>query len=433
MTKPFKVESTDINKLNDIQLTQLLKELLHAEAFKFDIAQRAVEVALNIRVSDGGEDGRIQWEYGPKNTDYIPCRLTMFQNKATSMTPAQYANEIVNSDGTIKQKVDEVLSQSGSYIFFTTQELNTKQKTDNRIQRVRDKLHDLDKSYSDTCDIRIYDAAQIAGWVNQFISTVVSVQHWLGKPSERGLKTYKIWSEHENLSRLPFTPVADREDLIATLRADLPTSKSCFRVMGLSGLGKTRTAFQVFTESDAIQSLLVYVNANHAPNIDALVSDWINLNFKAILVVDNCEYRLHERLVNEIRRESSQISLLTLDYNFDSVSALTRSFKLKQLCHDELLQLLSPVYEERLPDLHRIVSFAQGFPQMAVLLAEARLNEDPRIGELTEDELANKLLWKSGETENSNYLKILQVCSLFDVFGVEKDVEDQLEYIANLV
>lgn len=65
MTKPFKVDSSDVNKLNDIQLTQLLKELLHAEAFKFDIAQRNVEVALNIRVGDGGEDGRIQWENGP--------------------------------------------------------------------------------------------------------------------------------------------------------------------------------------------------------------------------------------------------------------------------------------------------------------------------------------------------------------------------------
>jgi hypothetical protein len=432
MTKPFKIESADINKLTDIQLTQLLKELLHAEALKFGIAQGAVEVALNIRVSDDGEDGRIQWENGPENTDFIPSRITMFQNKATKMGPAEYANEIINSDGTIKQKVDEVLSKGGSYIFFTTQELNTKQKTNSRIKKVRDKLHDLDKSYSKTCDIRIYDAAQIAGWVNQFVPTIVSVQHWIGRPVEQGLKTFDLWGEHENLSRLPFAPVAAREVLIATLRADLPTPKSCFRVMGLSGLGKTRTAFQVFAESEEIKNHLVYVDANHVPKIDALVADWINLGLRAILVVDNCEYRLHESLVKEIRRDGSKISLLSLDYNFDSVSASTKCFKLEQLSHDELLQLLNPVYEKKLPDLYRIVSFAQGFPQMAVLLAEARLNENPKIGELTEDALANKLLWSQRQEENSDELKILQVCSLFDVFGVEKDVEDQLEYIAKL-
>jgi len=46
MTAPFKVESQDINRLSDVQLTQLLKELLHAEAYKFQIAQRSVEVVV---------------------------------------------------------------------------------------------------------------------------------------------------------------------------------------------------------------------------------------------------------------------------------------------------------------------------------------------------------------------------------------------------
>jgi len=434
MTKPFKVDFSDVNKLNDIQLTQLLKELLHAEAFKFDIAQRSVEVALNIRVGDGGEDGRIQWENGPESTDYLPCRLTMFQNKAMEMSKAGYANEILNSDGDIKQKVDEVLSQDGSYIFFTTQELNSKQKLNERITEVREKLHDLKKAYSDTCDIRIYDSAQIAGWVNQFISTIVSVQHWLGKPLERGLKTYEIWSEYKELSHLPYVPVAHREDLILQLRTNLPAPKSCFRLTGLSGLGKTRTAFQVFAEDESIRNLVVYVDANYAPGIDALVADWISLGFRAILVIDNCEYRLHERLVQEVRRESSKISLLSLDYNFETVSAQTTSlYRLEQMSNDELLKLLNPIYQYKLPDLDRIVNFAQGFPKMGVLLAETRLNEDPKIGQLTDDELASKLLWKRGEDENSDYLSILQACSLFDVFGVEKEVEYQLEYIAGLV
>jgi hypothetical protein len=103
------------------------------------------------------------------------------------------------------------------------------------------------------------------------------------------------------------------------------------------------------------------------------------------------------------------------------------------MSNDELLKLLNPIYQYKLPDLDRIVNFAQGFPQMAVLLAEARLNEDPKIGQLTNDDLANKLLWKRGEDKNSDYISILQACSLFDVFGVEKEVEYQLEYIAGLV
>lgn len=431
MATPFIVESNDINKLNDIQLTQLLKELLHAEAFHFGIAQRAVEVSLNIITGDGGEDGRISWEHGPDSTDYIPSRLTLFQNKATDMGPSAYAKEILTESGEIKLMVEQVLDQGGSYVVFTTQELNKRQKQE-RIKKLRESLEEKGKAYANKCDLKIYDASQIASWVNNYISTIVAVQHWSGRPMERGLKTYTLWGEHEDLSRLPFAPVASRTGIIEELKKSLPAPKSCFRLIGLSGLGKTRTAFQVFSEDEAIRSLVVYVDANHAPGIDALVADWVSLNYKAILVVDNCEYRLHDRLVKEVRRESSQISLLTLDYNFDSISAPTICFTLKQMADNELLQLLSPLYRNALADLDRIVGFAQGFPQMAVLLAEARLSEDPRIGTLTEDELAKKLLWGRNETEQPDHLKILQVCSLFDVFGIEKEAEHQLAYISRI-
>lgn len=437
MTKPFNIESADINRLNDIQLTQLLSQLLQSEAYRFGIAQRSAEVALNIRVGDGGEDGRISWSGPPEQTDYLPNRLTMFQNKATDMVPSAYANEIMTSatrdkPSALKPKVEEVLDRGGAYIIFTTQELNSQQK-DERIAAVRAKLREQKKGYADTCEIGIYDASKIAAWVNQFIPAVVSVQNWTGRPIERGLKTYSLWSEHEDLSRFPYAVVDSRKEIIEALSQKLEKPKSCFRIMGLSGLGKTRTAFELIKGNEAISSLVVYVDANHCPNIDGLVSDWVGLNLRAIVIVDNCEYRLHESLAREIRRENSQLSLLTLDYNFDSVSHSTVCFKLNPMADEELLLLLSPAYKEKLPDLRRVVAFAQGFPQMAVLLAEARLSEDPQIGALTEDELANKLLWRRGEAENSEKLRILQACSLFDVFGVEKEAENQLIFIAKLV
>jgi len=432
MPKPFKVESADINLLNDIQLTQLLKELLHAEAYKFGIIQRSVEVALNIRVGDGGEDGRISWQGGVNDTDYIPNRLTLFQNKATEMGPTAYADEIMASRTTLKSKVEEVFSLGGAYVVFTTQELNGKQKSQ-RISAIRKKLRDLNKYYANTCEILIYDAAQIASWTSNFISTIISVQHWIGRPDARGMKTYSLWHGHEELSRLPFVAAASRNDIISSLLSKISEPRACFRIMGLSGLGKTRTAFHIFEEKENLRNLVVYIDANHEPTLDALVADWVSLGLKAILVVDNCDYRLHERLVREIRRIDSQLSLLSLDYNLESVAAPTECFKLDPMTDEELLQLLSPIYKDRLPDLDRVVGFAQGFPQMAVLLAEARLNEDPKIGELTEDELANKLLWGHDEQGSSEDLNILQVCSLFDVFGIEREVEPQLDHIASVV
>ena len=87
MTLPFKIEPEQINQLNQIQLVRLLKDLLHAEAFKFGIAQRAAEVSLNINAGDGGSDGQISWTGTPVETNYLPRNLTMFQSKATDMGP----------------------------------------------------------------------------------------------------------------------------------------------------------------------------------------------------------------------------------------------------------------------------------------------------------------------------------------------------------
>lgn len=436
MTNIFRIDSSDINRLSDIQLTQLLHLLLQSEAFRFGIAQRAAEVALNITVGDGGEDGRISWDNGPEQTDYLPNRLTMFQVKATEMGPQAYANEIMtsatsSSPAVLKRRVEAVLDAGGAYIFFTTQELNNSQKED-RITKVREKLHEQGKGYANTCEISIYDAAKISAWVNQFIPAIVAVQNWVGTPVERGLKTFTQWGEHEDLSRLPFASVASRQAILDTLSTSIENPRSCFRITGLSGLGKTRTAFELFKQNDPLQSLVVYVDATYTPGISALVTDWVTLGLRAIVVVDNCEYRLHENLVREVRRTNSQITLLTLDYNFESVGSQTACFKLEPMPNEELLILLSPVYSNQLPDLDRIVAFAQGFPQMAVLLAEARLSEEPRIGELTEDELANKLLWNHNREENQEKLKILQACSLFDFFGVENEAEDQLAFVAGI-
>lgn len=431
MSTLFKVEPEDIGLLDQYQLTWLLNELLCCEASQFGIPLRYIHVATNINDPDDGEDGRIRWESGPNETDFLTQRYTMFQNKASKMTKGKYANHIVQEKNKhlLKVKIEEVLSAGGTYIIFTTQKLNTKEK-DERITAIRRKLLRLGKEYSNTCDIKIYDASQISNWANKFAAAIISIKTWNGRPLINGLKSYKAWSEDRKLSSFTFISVESREEIITTLKSELLEPKSCFRIIGLSGLGKTRTAFQVFTESEELRELAVYVDASQVPNIDAIVMGWIG-NVSAILIVDNCDYQLHGRLVTEVRRENSKISLLTLDYNMETVSNLTKCFRLTPMSSHEIMQMLTPKYGERLSDLHRISQFAQGFPQIAVLIADARLMDDPRVGELTDDEVVKKLIWRRNEQENDNRLKILQTCSLFDFFGVKVDI--QLQFISDRV
>ena len=432
MTKPFHIESQHIARLDEYQLTQLLKLLLHAEADKYGIAQRAVDVALNIKVGDGGEDGRIEWQGGPASTSYLPNRLTQFQNKATEMGPAACANELITKSGEIKPMVLSVLEQGGCYILFTTQELNKKKKND-RIKKMRAKLSEIKLTNAATVDIDIYDASKIAGWANNFLPAIVSVLYWIGSPLERGLKSFSVWKTASELEEYPYVEVDARKQIIIDFRDLLKNPRECARIVGLSGLGKTRMAFEIFKGDPLLQEHVVYMDAVNIPNIAALLSDWIGSKLKGIVVVDNCDAQIHEKLEKEIFRTDSQLSLLSLDYNLDTVSIKTKQFTLKPLSDSEIKTILEKIYAAKIPDLDRISKFAQGFPQMAVLIAEARLSDDPNIGSLTDDVIAERLLWSKSRPQNEKDEKILKGCALFDRFGVDKEASGEYKFIAKHV
>lgn len=429
MTIPFNVEADHITQLNDVQLTQLLNVILNAEAIKSGLAQSAVDVALNIRVGDGGEDGRIKWSGGIERTSFIPNRFTLFQNKATTMTKAACANELVASDGTIKAMVLEAFEQGGAYVLFTTQKLNVRQKQQ-RITRMHEKLAELAFPNADKVDLQIYDASQIANWVNSYLVAITSVLNWIGRPIERGLKSFESWSKNRDFNTHAFVEVPARTLQMSELKERLLEPKYCARINGLSGLGKTRTAFELFKQNELLQKLVVYIDAANSSNIAGLVSDFVNLGLSGVLVVDNCDNELHVQLQKEVQRTDSLLSLLSLDFNLERVSSTTE-ITLQPFTDGEIRQILAPIYAERIPELDRIVRFAQGYPQMAVLLAEARLNEEKEFGSLTDDSIANKLLWGANGRVNERDEIILKGCALFDRFGFDSEVSYEYQYIAS--
>jgi hypothetical protein len=427
----FRIESSDIKDLNAIQLTKLLKLLLFLEARSSGIAERAVEVALNITVRDGGEDGRIQWEGDPPETSFLPLRLVQFQNKATNkMSCAACTNEILNQDGSMKHMVEEVLDSGGAYILFTTQKLNKGQKA-KRITRIRAKLAELGKEYAYTAIIDIYDASKIEGWVNKYIPAIVAVLNWVGKPWDRGLKTWEDWGQHSEYQRFSFVVDKQREEAIKNIRDLLNNHQKCARIIGLSGMGKTRLSFETFRNLDNTDDLskrVVYMDAKANVAVQGLITDWVQCGLEGIVVVDNCEISLHDKLRGEIKRTDSKLSLLTLDYNLERTSQ-TEIIHLKQLPDENIKQMLEPVYGKEIHDLDRIIAFAQGFPQMAVLLADARLDKDPEMGRLSDDELANKMLWGGREPSAEDEV-VLRGCALFDRFGIQDEVANEYEFIA---
>ena len=204
--------------------------------------------------------------------------------------------------------------------------------------------------------------------------------------------------------------------------------RSSIRIRGLSGLGKTRLVYEVVANlSTETQSKVVYIDvANGSPNLLQWLKHAIETGYEGILVVDNCSPTLHINLTDDVLRLDSKVSLITLDHNLEELSGPTKEFRLKPLTSDSIKQMLEPTFASKIKDLDRIAEFAQGFPQMAVLIAEARLANESDVGKLNNDELARKLIGDVTALE----LSILKACSLFDRFGFDAEVSDQYQFIA---
>jgi hypothetical protein len=60
----FEADPKQIKDLDSKELVQLMHRLLLAESRLAQIPLRSSHTALQITISDGGEDGRVEWEGG---------------------------------------------------------------------------------------------------------------------------------------------------------------------------------------------------------------------------------------------------------------------------------------------------------------------------------------------------------------------------------
>ncbi len=361
----------------------------------------------------------------------------MFQCKAKDMGPADCAKELhEEKSNQLKPRVEAVLDAEGCYVLFTTQALN-EHKIEERIKKMREAIKAAGKPYADTADLRIYDANKIRDWTNRYISAVTAVCLWLGRPLLPGMQTWERWSMQSEDQRFLFVPSDITDKYILQLRCDLAEPRRVARIVGLSGLGKTRLALEAFRplpgEENAAGNLhhrVVYVDAAFGiPYLAATISDWCVQGLEGILVVDNCDLALHKDLQRQVGNAQSRLSLLTLDYN-PEVAPGTPTIHLKQSPDSLIKEMLKQVYKN-LPEaeLSRIAAFAQGFPRMAVMLADARLNEDPEMGNLKDDDLLEKLLW--GRKSKSDQARdVISTCALFEQVGFTEDREEESLFVA---
>lgn len=164
------------------------------------------------------------------------------------MGPAKCRAEVlVERDGvlSLKPRVADIVERGGGYILCYSRYCEGQHVTE-RIHKFREAFAEIaGQIKADAVTIDVYGAEKLASWANEHASAIAFVQNCLGRSIPADLQTWSSWEGmHQSLLAYHTNPA--RNAIMADLRGVLGNQRGVARVAGLSGLGKSRMALELF-------------------------------------------------------------------------------------------------------------------------------------------------------------------------------------------
>jgi len=211
----------------------------------------------------------------------------------------------------------------------------------------------------------------------------------------------------------------------------LRSESDSIRLLGLSGLGKTRILCEAF--KDTTEFPLYYCDCNNSSSIIGATINILNSNNDCTIVLDNCAYALFRQVVSE-RNEKKHTAKIISIYNDPAETRVSEIFyinigikELESVVDNILNSSFKNLKKE---DIERIKEFSEGIPLMAILLAKG-IGKGLLPGKLEDNDLLNKLLGLNATIPKDEETKIiLQSYAIFGYLGYDDDYRSQLKFVA---
>jgi len=426
----FEITGEHIALLNDTDLRRLVALLCEAELRRAGFPVSAVTAGGDQNAADGGLDVRVALPASTNITGFIPRPATGFQVKVPDMQRVKILDEM-RPGGRVRPVIEELASNSGAYLIVSSKSSTTDIKLRNRRDAMREAVSDVQSSEELALDF--YDRDRLASWVRDHPGMVAQVREKIGQPIQ-GWRPYATWAApDETLETEYLVDGASRihdwqspkdgslpiEDGINRIRNVLARPKGVVRLVGLSGLGKTRLVQALFDErigeSALSPALAVYTDHGDppVPSPSTLLRHFIQNGQRAIVVVDNCTPETHRSLENICKEAECLVSLITIEYDVrdDDIPENTDVFSLEPASDDVIESLL----KHKIPwisqvNRRRITEFAGGNARMALALATTLQRKDS-IATFS-DQVLFKRLFRQRQSHDDSLLRAAEACSL---------------------
>ena len=439
----LEVSSDDIAALNDEDLRTLIGRLCEAELRSRNLPTSAATWGGDQNAKDGGLDVRVGLEPGTAIHGFVPKPDTGFQVKKSDMPRAAIIEEM-KPNGMLRPVILELARASGAYVIVSSGGSTSNLALTNRRKAMSEALVGVPDAANLTVDF--YDRNRIATWVRDHVGLIPWIRSRIGK-AVSGWRSYGSWSYVpagadpaylvDEAARIK-TGAAEGDGLSATeginrIRDVLRTPGRVVRLVGLSGVGKTRLAEALFDarigKNSLDPSLAIYTDVAEGPSPQpaALATNLIAAHSRAILIIDNCPPDIHRQLSEIARGTAATISVITIEYDIrDDQPEGTDVFALAT----SSLSVIEALVSRRFPNLSQVdarttAEFSGGNARIALALAST-VAKNETIAGLSDEDLFRRLFHQRNDPDAS-LLSIAQVCSLVYSFEGESVSSEESE------
>lgn len=440
----FEITGDDIAALTDADLRTLVARLAIAELNRQALPVSGVTAGGNQDAADGGLDVRVEVPDLPA-PDFVPRSTTGFQVKKPNMTASAIRDEM-RPEGTLRSVIGELADAGGAYIVFSAQGSVADGPLGARRQAMRDAV--ADHPNGSALLVNFYDRERMATWANQY----TGVAAWVRARRGRGLSGWRPiggWSDGSVANGSPYLQndeacliderSKEREKLpigegIARLREALSQPRQAVRLIGLSGLGKTRLVQALF-ETDvgdqpldpAIAIYTDYSEQQTIPTAREMAHRLVDTDQRAILIVDNCNPQTHADLASICAGTAGRVSLLTVEYDVkDDEPERTEVFRLENASPALVEQWLEQTFDYvSQVDRGRIAEFSDGNFRIARALA-GTLRRGETLGQLRDRQLFERIFQQRNDPDQALLLAAEDLSLLYSFDGEDTSDEGEL-------
>ena len=445
----FDIPADRLADLTGADLRELVARLCEAELERQGRHRSEVRWGGSQTAADGGLDVVVELSEPISGVNLLTQRNTGIQVKKRNLACAAIKSEMC-PHGRLRPAISGLAAKSGSYLIASAGANCSEKMLNSRINAMRKAV--AEDPNGDALELAFLDRNFISRWASAHPSVVAWLRGRLELPYFTGWQPFGRWSstpeeETDDLiceEGLAFhiegnAPIRNLPKALDTIRNLVRSKTGAVRIVGLSGIGKSRIVQALFEPVGDVAALpashAIYTDVGHCPDPSpmTLLNLLVERNAPAILIVDNCPPNTHQALSRKLAERSSPVLFVSVEYDVRADRPEhTDVVRIEAEGCDIVAALICRRHSNlSLVDAQRLATFSQGNARLGLALAQAA----PKTGTLsTFDDAAlfDRLFWQRArrEEELARAAKVLSLVYSFEVEGEEEP--DELAVLGSL-